>query len=108
MLISEAQKLVKDFARKNKWKDEPNIDKFDHVHEELIEMSQYMRYKNANERKHTLKKNKAVFEDGIGDLLFSVLRLANQLDVDAEKAFTAASNRISEKYNKTGKENKLV
>ena len=36
--ISEAQALVKDFAKSNKWSDEPNIDKFDHLHEELSEI----------------------------------------------------------------------
>ena len=36
--IKEAQEFVRDFTRKNKWKDVPNIDKFDHLHEELIEM----------------------------------------------------------------------
>ena len=36
--VSEAQKFVKEFALKNGWKDDPNIDKFDHLHEELLEM----------------------------------------------------------------------
>ena len=43
--MKDAQKLVKQFAENNQWKDEPNIDKFDHLHEELIEMSQHLRYK---------------------------------------------------------------
>ena len=44
--IKEAQKLVKDFAERNNWSDSPNVDKFDHLHEELIEMSQHLRYKS--------------------------------------------------------------
>ncbi len=36
--ISQAQILVKEFAKGNKWSDESNIDKFDHLHEELIEI----------------------------------------------------------------------
>lgn len=36
--MTEAQQLVKDFAKRNNWDDSPNIDKFDHLHEELIEM----------------------------------------------------------------------
>lgn len=104
MQISEAQRLVKQFTIKNKWEDEPNIDKFDHIHEELIEMSQYLRYKNTNERKLTIRESKNAFEDGIGDLLFSILRLANQLGVDAEPAFGKSSKRILKKYSKPGKE----
>ena len=108
MKISEAQKLVRKFAKKNSWKDEPNIDKFDHVHEELIEMSQYLRYKSVKERKEAVRGNREVFEDGIGDVLFSVLRLSNQLGIDAEKAFNKSARIITKKYSKTGKESKIV
>jgi hypothetical protein len=47
--LKEAQKFVKDFAKKNGWRNFPNIDKFDHVHEELIEMSRTLRYKSEKE-----------------------------------------------------------
>lgn len=107
MKISEAQQIVKEFARNNKWKDAPRIDKFDHVHEELVEMSQHLRYKNAKESKVTVEKNKHVFEDGIGDLLFSVLRLANQLGIDAENAFGKSSRRIMKKYKGAKKEHNI-
>ena len=55
--IKQAQKFVKDFARRNGWKDVPNIDKFDHLHEELIEMSQFLRYKTESERIEFVKKH---------------------------------------------------
>jgi len=54
--IKHAQKLVKDFAKRNNWKDIPNIDKFDHLHEELIEMSQHLRYKTEEERVKCIKE----------------------------------------------------
>ena len=76
--IKGTQKLVKDFAKRNNWKDLPNIDKFDHLHEELLEMSQYLRYKTEKERVKSIKVNKDVFKDGIGDLFFGICRLANQ------------------------------
>ncbi|HLC68104.1 MAG TPA: hypothetical protein VJI12_04475 [archaeon] len=99
MKISEAQKMIKDFAAANGWSDEPNIDKFDHVHEELLEMSKHLRYKELHERKEIIKEKSDVFEDGIGDLLFVSLRLANQLNVDAEKAFEKVSKNIIGRYN---------
>jgi len=39
--IKEFQKIVKEFAERNSWKDFPNIDKIDHLHEELVEISPY-------------------------------------------------------------------
>ncbi len=98
MHITEAQKLVKDFAVRNGWSDEPNIDKFDHCHEELVEMSSLLRYKNVDEMKRTLEEKKELFQDGIGDLLFAVFRLANQLGIDAERAFKASSDVALGKY----------
>ena len=106
--IKEAQKLVRDFAARNKWKDAPNVDKFDHLHEELIEMSQHLRYKSEKERKDYVKKNKEVFKDGIGDLFFGLCRLANQLEVDMEGAFNMVKDEILAKYNHKSAENNIV
>ncbi len=96
--IKAAQKFVRDFAARNKWKDEPNVDKFDHLHEELIEMSRLLRYKNPDERKQTIKDHSDEFKDGIGDLFFALLRLANQLGVDVTEAFNLVKDQISDRY----------
>jgi NTP pyrophosphatase (non-canonical NTP hydrolase) len=105
--ISDAQKLVKNFALGNKWSDEPNIDKFDHLHEELIEMSKLLRYKNSKEMRLLINAEKDTFEDGIGDLFFGLCRLANQLDVDVTKSFNLVSTRILAKYKNKKDETKL-
>ena len=97
--IAEAQKLVREFALRNRWKDSPNIDKFDHLHEELIEMSQHLRYKTESERQKFVRENRNIFEDGIGDLFFATCRLANQLGVDLEKSFNMVQKEILAKYN---------
>lgn len=102
--IKDAQKHVKDFAVNNGWKDAPNIDKFDHLHEELIEMSKLLRYKSEKERVEVIKKNKDEFVDGIGDLFFGLCRLANQLDIEIEDAFNIVRNRILIKYNNSKSE----
>ena len=106
--IKEAQKIVKDFAKRNEWKDTPNIDKFDHLHEELLEMSQHLRYKEEKERIEFVENNKMIFKDGIGDLFFATCRLANQLGVDIEDAFNMVSKEILEKYNHKNPENNLT
>jgi NTP pyrophosphatase (non-canonical NTP hydrolase) len=96
--IKGAQKLVKDFAKRNKWKDLPNIDKFDHLHEELLEMSQHLRYLDEKARIKAIKDKHVIFFDGIGDLLFGTLRLANQLGIDVEEAFNLVSKEILARY----------
>jgi NTP pyrophosphatase (non-canonical NTP hydrolase) len=106
--IKGAQNLVKSFARRNGWRDFPNVDKFDHLHEELIEMSQHLRYKSEKERIKTIREKKEVFKDGIGDLFFAMCRLANQLEVDVEGAFNMVQKEILAKYNHKKAENKLI
>jgi len=108
LTIRDAQEVVKNFAMTNGWVDEPNIDKFDHLHEELIEMSQYLRYKTLAERKKTTKEKKKIFVDGVGDLLFGLCRLANQLGVDMEEAFLMVEKEIKKKYARQKVENNIV
>ena len=106
--MKEAQALVKAFAKRNNWKDVPNIDKFDHLHEELLEMSQHLRYKSEEERKQFVADNKEIFVDGIGDTFFALCRLANQLDIDMEDAFNLVKDRILKKYNHQNPENNIT
>ena len=106
--IIEAQNVVKEFALRNGWEDFPNIDKFDHIHEELVGMSQHLRYKSREDMESYIKENKEVFVDGVGDTLFALCRLANQLGVDMEEAFNIVKTRIFAKYDNSEKEsNKL-
>jgi NTP pyrophosphatase (non-canonical NTP hydrolase) len=103
-----AQRLVREFAARNKWKDVPNVDKFDHLHEELIEMSQHLRYKSERQRIKTIREKREIFKDGIGDLFFALCRLANQLEVDIEAAFNMVQKEILTKYDHKKSENKLI
>ncbi len=104
--IQDAQRFVKEATTRNGWKDTPNIDKFDHLHEELIEMSKHLRYKTEEERISYIKNNKDIFTDGIGDLFFALCRLANQLDVNVEDAFEMAKGEFLKKYDKKASEAK--
>lgn len=98
MQISEAQSIVKSWSQKNGWQDMPNIDKFDHLHEELIEMSQHLRYKSETERLEYVKNNRDYFTAEMGDLLFGVCRLANQLGVNLEDGFHRTKDKAESKY----------
>lgn len=96
--IYQAQHFVKQFSLNNNWSDAPNIDKFDHLHEELTEMSKHLRYKTEAEKIEYIKQHKEIFIDGIGDLFFALCRLANQLEVDIEQAFNFVKDSITVKY----------
>ncbi|MFH1511599.1 MAG: hypothetical protein ABIF10_07965 [Candidatus Woesearchaeota archaeon] len=104
LTIRDSQAFVRDFARRNGWRDVPNIDKFDHLHEELTEMTRHLRYKSEQEQIEYIREHKGVFVDGIGDLFFGVCRLANQLGIDIEDAFDAVKHEIAAKYNHDSKE----
>ncbi len=84
----------------DRWRDYPNIDKFDHLHEELIEMSRKLRYRSKKERLQIIKDDREVFVDGIGDLFFALCRLANQLDIDIGEAFESVHQSIFDRYSK--------
>ena len=106
--MKDAQELLKQFAQRNEWSDVPNIDKIDHLHEELVELSQHLRYKTETERIQIVKDKKEVFVDGIGDLFFGTCRLANQLQVDIEEAFNLVKKEILAKYDHKNQENNLI
>lgn len=105
--MKNAQKLVKMFAERNGWKDIPNIDKFDHLHDELVEMSQHLRYKTEDEREKFVKENREIFENGIGDLFFALCRLSNQLGVDIEDAFNQVQKEVLERYDSKKEINRI-
>ncbi len=106
--MSDAQKLLRLFAARNKWKDSPNVDKFDHLHEELTEMSKFLRYKSPEEREQAIIEHRQEFLDGIGDHFFGLCRLANQLGIDIEEAFNMVKGEILDKYDHKNAENKLI
>jgi NTP pyrophosphatase (non-canonical NTP hydrolase) len=110
LTMRDAQAFVKFFAEASfkatgddRWRDYPNVDKFDHLHEELIEMSRKLRYRSKKERIQIIKAEKEVFVDGIGDLFFALCRLANQLNIDIEEAFESVHQSIFDRYSKKSK-----
>lgn len=105
--MKDAQAFVRYFAQTSfkatgddRWRDYPNVDKFDHLHEELIEMSRKLRYRSKKERLQIVKDDREVFVDGIGDLFFALCRLANQLDIEIEDAFNSVHQSIFDRYSK--------
>jgi len=98
MKIKDAQEFVKSFAIKANWDDSPCIDKFDHLHEELIEMSKLLRYKDKEKMVQVINENNEQFKDGMGDLFFATCRLANQLNIDLEDSFNFVKYKIVKRF----------
>ena len=55
-----------------------------------------------------VKNNPQVFKDGIGDMLFGLCRIANELDVDMEDAFNHVKENIIKKYENNNENTKKV
>lgn len=108
MEIREAQNIVKEFSERNGWEDFPNIDKIDHLHEELIEVSQYLRYKSKEERIIFVKDNSDLFTEEMGDVMFGLCRLANQLNIDLNDGFEMTKEKVFKKYNDKKAESNIV
>ena len=106
--MKDAQKAVRYFAKRNRWQDIPNIDKFDHIHEELVEISQLLRYQTEEERLKTIAEKHDKINEEFGDLIFGIYRLANQLGIDVEEAFNLAKEKVFSKYDKKGPEHKII
>lgn len=107
LTIKDAQHAVKAFAERNEWKDVPNIDKIDHLHEELSEISQHIRYKSEAERIAFVKEHKDLFTGEFGDVLFGLCRLANQFGIDLEEAFNQTKDKVLKKYSGNSQENNI-
>lgn len=99
MKIKEAQQMVKEFSLGQGWEDSPCIDKFDHIHEELTEISHLLRYKDLPERLQAITENKDKIQNEMGDVIFGILRLCNQLQIDAETGFRLTADKVKSKFN---------
>ena len=106
--FKEAQAKVKEFAERNGWVDEPNIDKFEHVHQEISEIARLFLYKTPEQMKLIRSEKSEEVESEFGDLLFVITRLANQFDIDMQTCFNKAHKKIFAKYEEKRTEHKIV
>jgi NTP pyrophosphatase (non-canonical NTP hydrolase) len=105
MDFSEAQKVVKQFAIDLHWEDFPDLHQIDHAHEELVEISQHIRYLDRAAAQRVVEEKHDIFQKEFGDAIFCLVRMANQFHVDLEEAFKLAEARIRKKYEHDGRRN---
>ncbi len=84
MKIEEAQDKIKGFDEARGWENEWNVkDLLLNITEEGGEMWNLIKWIGDDKQKEVVKENKAEAEDYVGDTLFLILKLANQMEIDA-------------------------
>jgi hypothetical protein len=106
--ISNAQQFVRRFAIQRNWVDKPNVDKFDHLHEELSEIAAHFVGKTEQTRVAVIQRRHASLESEVGYFYFGFCQLATLIDVDVQTTFNTAKTRISTKYQDSGSEGNIV
>jgi len=85
MDIKELQNKIKEFDIARSWENDWNIkDLLLNITEEGGELWNLIKWIDKDQQKEVLKKNKDEAFDYIGDMMFILLKMANQMDVDAE------------------------
>jgi len=114
MEVGEAQKKIKDFDLARGWGEHWNIkDLLLNITEEGGELWNLVKWIDEEKQKKVIEENKAEASDYIGDTLFLLLKLANQMDVDATEALNQTLNDYEsrmppEVMKKVGHANKLA
>lgn len=84
MEIKEAQNKIKDFDIDRGWEDNWNLkDLALNITEEVGEFWSLIKWINDEKQKEVIKNKKAEASDFIGDTLFLLLKLSNQMNIDA-------------------------
>lgn len=96
--FKEAQELIKIYSDNFNWRKIPNSDKFEQLHRELNQLEENLKYKTDEEKKEYIETHQSHFDQGIGNLLFAFIRLANQLNVNVEHAFNKSKDNILSKF----------
>jgi len=87
MNIKEAQDRVKEFDVARGWGEDWNIkDLLLNITEEGGELWDLVKWVDEGKQREVIAENKAEASDYVGDVLALVLKLANQMGVDAEVA----------------------
>lgn len=97
--IEELQRLVTEFRDARDWKQFHNgKDMAISLVLEASEFLEHYQWKSESEATEHLAKNKAEVADELVDVLYWVLLLANDLDIDVSKQFKAKLKKNSAKY----------
>ena len=85
--LAECQKEVKEFDIERNWDYFYPLELFANLNEEIGEIWQRIAWVSEEKKKVLINKYHQEIEDNIGDLLFLIFKLSNQLNVDCHKGF---------------------
>lgn len=99
MEVKEAQDRVKEFDVARGWDDGWDIkDLLLNITEEGGELWELVKWIDGDKQKKVIAANKAEVSDYIGDVLFLVLKLANQMGVDAGEALNQTLSDYEKRF----------
>ncbi|MBI2043909.1 pyrophosphatase [Candidatus Pacearchaeota archaeon] len=94
--LKEAQKIIDEFVKERHW-ERPSSDTFIHLVEEIGEVGSNILIMKDYGGGHT--KDKLVnLEEELADVLYLLLKLANENNVDLQNAFTSKIEKIRNKF----------
>jgi len=113
-MVKQSQDKIKQFDELRGWDKSWNIkDLLLNITEEGGELWDLIKWVDEEKQKKIINENKNDASDYIGDTLFLVLKLANQMGIDAEKALNETLEEYekrmpAEKIKEVGHANKLA
>ena len=113
MDIREAQAKIRKFDEDRGWKDSWNLkDLMLNINEEVGEMWNLVKWVGEKDQKRIVNEKKEEVSDFIGDSMFLLLKIANQTNVNSEKALENTLAEFeermpAEKMKEVGHANKL-
>ena len=96
--IKEYQTHIDNFDKERDWDGFYPLELFANINEEIGEIWQKIAWENDDKKKELSLKYKNEIEGDIGDLLHLILKLANQLGVDAEKGLAYTISDYNERF----------
>lgn len=96
--LQDCQNEVKEFDSKRNWDYFYPLEIFANLNEEIGEIWQRIAWVSDEKKKDLAIKHKEEIEDNVGDLLFLVFKLANQLGVDCNKGFQNVMNEYNSRF----------
>ncbi|MBU0894731.1 MAG: hypothetical protein KKF48_00510 [Nanoarchaeota archaeon] len=98
MDIKELQNKLKEFDKARGWENDWNIkDLLLNITEEGGELWDLIKWIDTEKQKEVIKEKKEEASDYIGDSLFILLKMANQMDIDAQKALNETLNEYEKR-----------
>lgn len=95
--MEESQNKIKEFDKARNWENDWNIkDLCLNMNEEIGELWNLIKWVEKDKQKEIIKKNKDEAKDFIGDALFIILKMANQMDINAKEEL----KKVLEEYKK--------